>query len=85
MYNYCLQYEIHTEGLSDACDLFQVVLASFKQHGDICTVLYAGCDVKIRLWHASRDKMDCLLREFHTASDECTRPGKEATVLIHAA
>ena len=52
----------------------------------ICAYLYntaifaiAGCDIKIRLRYASHDKMDqALLREFHTASNECARPGNEA-------
>ena len=49
-------------------------------------VLYAGCDVKICLQHASRDKMDqAFCAKIHTASNKCTRPveslGKRQTGL----
>ena len=49
-------------------------------------VLYAGCDVKICLQHASHDKMDqAFCTKIRTASNKCARPveslGKRQTGL----
>jgi len=48
-----------TSSSSSWHSLFQVLqtpLCLLLQHGDVCC-LHVGCDVKIRLWHTSREKM----------------------------